>query len=57
MSKTSITMDELLAGSSVTQLKTGDVVEGMVTSVQKHEVWMDLGANGIGVMMLTAVDC
>src|SRR3954468_3950924 len=50
MSKTSITMDELLAGSSVNQLKTGDVVEGTVTSVYKHEVWVDLGANGVGVI-------
>jgi small subunit ribosomal protein S1 len=50
MSKSSLTMDELLAGSEVKQLKTGDVVEGTVTSVKKHEVWMDLGANGIGVI-------
>jgi small subunit ribosomal protein S1 len=50
MSKTSITMDELLAGSSVNQLKAGDVVEGTVTTVHKHEVWVDLGANGIGVI-------
>ena len=45
-----ITMDELLAGSEVKHLKTGDMVEGVVTSVQKHEVWVDLGANGIGVI-------
>jgi small subunit ribosomal protein S1 len=45
-----LTMDELLAGSDVKQLKTGDVVEGTVMSVKKHEVWVDLGANGIGVI-------
>jgi small subunit ribosomal protein S1 len=50
MSKSSLTMDELLAGSEVKQLKAGDVVEGTVTSVKKHEVWIDLGANGIGVI-------
>jgi small subunit ribosomal protein S1 len=50
MSKANITMDELLAGSSVKALKSGDVVEGMVTSVRKHEVWVDLGAGGIGVI-------
>jgi small subunit ribosomal protein S1 len=52
MSKTStsITMDELLAGSSINHLKAGDVVEGIVSSVRKHEVWVDLGANGIGVI-------
>jgi small subunit ribosomal protein S1 len=50
MSKVSITMDELLKGSSLQNLKSGDVVEGVVTSVRKHEVWVDLGANGIGVI-------
>lgn len=51
MSKSSITMDELLAGSSVEQLKVGDVIEGVVTSVKKHEIWIDLGANGVGIVM------
>ena len=51
MSKSSITMDELLAGSDIQQLKSGDVVEGVVTSVKKHEVWIDLGPNGVGVIM------
>ena len=46
-----VTMDELLAGSEIEQLKNGDVVEGAVMSVKKHEVWVDLGANGIGVVM------
>lgn len=50
MSKT-ITMDDLLAGADIRQLKTGDVVEGVITSVRKHEVWVDLGANGVGVVM------
>jgi len=51
MSKSSITMDELLASEEIKQLKTGDVVEGVVTSVHKHEVWIDLGASGVGVVM------
>jgi small subunit ribosomal protein S1 len=52
MSKSStITMDELLASSDIEQLKTGDVVEGVVSSVRKHEIWIDLGANGVGVVM------
>lgn len=46
-----ITMDDLLASAKVEQLKTGDVVEGTITSVRKHEVWVDLGANGVGVVM------
>ncbi len=51
MSKSSITMDELLASSEINQLKTGDVVEGVVSTVHKHEVWIDLGASGVGVVM------
>ncbi len=52
MSKSSsITMDDLLESSTVDQLKTGDVVEGTITSVRKHEVWIDLGPSGVGVVM------
>ena len=51
MSKSAITMDELLASSEISNLKVGDVVEGVVTSVKKHEVWIDLGAQGTGVVM------
>ena len=47
---TTVTMDDLLAASDIRQLKTGDVVEGKVMSVKKHEVWIDLGANGLGVI-------
>ena len=51
MSKSTVTMDDLLAGSDVKQLEAGDVVEGVVSSVKKHEVWIDLGARGVGVVM------
>jgi small subunit ribosomal protein S1 len=44
-------MDDLLAQSEVKHLKTGDRVEGVVTSVKKHEVWVDMGANGVGVIL------
>lgn len=50
MSK-NLTMDELLEASPIKQLKTGDVVEGIVTSVKKHEAWVDLGPNGMGVVL------
>ena len=46
-----ITMDELLAGSDVKELAAGDVVEGTISSVKKHEMWVDLGARGVGVVM------
>lgn len=51
MSKNTITMDELLAASDVKHLESGEVVEGVVSSVKKHEVWIDLGAKGVGVVM------
>jgi len=51
MSKTAISMDDLLASVEVKQLKAGDVVEATITSVRKHEVWVDLGPNGVGVIM------
>lgn len=51
MSKSSITMDDLLESTEVKQLKTGDVIQGVVSTVHKHEVWVDLGANGVGVVM------
>lgn len=51
MSKTTLSMDDLLEQHAVEQLATGAVVEGTVKSVRKHEVWVDLGARGIGVVM------
>jgi len=44
-------MDELLAGSDVKQLESGEVVEGTIASVRKHQVWIDLGPRGVGVVM------
>ena len=52
--KSEITMDELLAGIDTAQLGvlgTSEVVEGVVTSIKKNEVWIDLGAKGVGVVM------
>ena len=46
---TGLTMDDLLAKSPA-QIKAGDMVEGTIMSVKKNEVWLDLGANGIGVI-------
>ncbi len=51
MSNTTVSMDDLLAAFDVKPLKAGDVIEGTITSVKKHEVWIDLGANGIGVVL------
>ncbi len=50
MSKNTLTMDELLESTDIKTLKTGDVVEGTVLTVKKHETWIDLGPNGVGTL-------
>lgn len=46
-----MTMDELLAtAGDVKQLTAGDTVKGTVMSVKKHEILIDLGANGVGLV-------
>lgn len=48
MAKATVTMDDLLAADGVKQVATGDVITGKVLSVRKHEVLIDLGAQGVG---------
>jgi small subunit ribosomal protein S1 len=52
MVKNNLTMDDLLAqtdeGSK--QLTAGETVDGKVLSVKKHEILVDLGARGIGLV-------
>lgn len=43
-------MDELLASENVKQLTQGEVVDGVVLSVAKHEVLIDLGPLGVGLV-------
>lgn len=50
MSKTTITMDELLGSTDFATLKTGDVVEGKIMDIKKNEAWIDLGVHGVGVV-------
>lgn len=47
-----VTMDELLASSedSFKKVITGDTVKGTVLSVKKHEILIDLGAQGVGLV-------
>jgi small subunit ribosomal protein S1 len=51
MSKQAISMDDLLAKNAIPSLHTADVVSGVITSVKKHELWVDLGPNGVGVVL------
>lgn len=50
MANATITMDDLLAtaDASIKQLTAGDMVTGKVLSLRKHEVLIDLGAQGVG---------
>ncbi len=50
MTKQTITMDDLLGDVQYKQLTTGEVVEATVLNVKKHEIWLDLGLNGIGMV-------
>ena len=46
-----LSMDELLANSeSVKKIVAGDTVSGTVMSVKKHEILIDLGAQGVGLV-------
>lgn len=51
MGNSAATMDDLLAEHDVKSLEAGDVIEGKVISVKKNEVWVDLGDQGVGVVM------
>jgi small subunit ribosomal protein S1 len=46
-----LTMDDLLASESgVKQLVAGETITGTVLTVKKHEVLIDLGAQGVGLV-------
>ncbi len=51
MATKALTMDDLLASeSSVKQLTSGETITGTVLSLKKHEVLIDLGAQGVGIV-------
>lgn len=52
MANAAITMDDLLAkaGDNMKQLVAGEVVQGTVLSVKKHEILLDLGPLGVGLV-------
>ncbi|NCS83211.1 S1 RNA-binding domain-containing protein, partial [Candidatus Saccharibacteria bacterium] len=49
---TTITMDELLENEDATlkQITQGETIEGRVLSVRKHEILIDLGPQGVGLV-------
>ncbi len=49
---TTLTMDDLLAGEEahLKQIIQGETVEGRVLTVRKHEILIDLGPHGVGLV-------
>lgn len=52
MATAALTMDDLLADEAVQvkQVTRGEVIDGKVLSVRKHEILIDLGPQGIGLV-------
>ena len=52
MAKANLTMDELLAEAAegAKRAIVGETVTGKVLSIRKHEILVDLGARGVGVV-------
>ena len=52
MAEAKLTMDELLAGApeSAKRAAVGETVTGKILSMRKHEILIDLGARGVGVV-------
>ncbi len=44
-------MAELLASVDINPLQKNDTVEGEIVSLEKHEVWLDLGPAGTGLVV------
>lgn len=51
MSNNNQIMADLLATQEIKNLTTGELVEGTVITAEKHEVWLDLGIYGTGVVI------
>ena len=52
MANANITMDDLLAqaGDTIKQITIGETVNGTILSVKKHEILVDLGSLGVGLV-------
>lgn len=54
--KSELTMEQLLADHQIPALVAGDVVEGTVIASEKHEIWLDLGPRGTGLVVGREID-
>ncbi len=51
MSKSNVTMEDLLEGQTIAGVQVDDVVEGTVVAVDRRELWLDLGMYGTGLVL------
>ncbi len=49
--KQAVTMDDLLSANPIKELEMGEAIEGAILSVKKHEIWVDLGTYGLGLVV------
>lgn len=47
----SVTMEELLKEEPTKFLNVGDVIEGKVLTIRKHEMWVDIEGKGVGLVV------
>src|SRR3972149_3565395 len=50
-SQVKTSMADLLQASDIGALNMGDLIEGSVISTSKHELWLDLGIYGTGMVI------
>lgn len=50
MAVSTVTMDDLLSSEDFKQVTVGEIITGDVISVKKHEILVDLGAFGVGMV-------
>ena len=44
-------MDDLLKEDTITTLSQGEIVEATILSIHKHEIWVNIGAHGLGLVI------
>lgn len=47
-SQSNISMSDLIDSSDISSLCVGDVAEGTIINIEKHELWLDIGVYGTG---------
>lgn len=51
VTKSNVTMDDLLEKEQLDKVVVGELVEGKILSIHKHRVWVDLDKYGLGMVV------